>query len=91
MTLGTVVVTLVAGTVIGLLGKLVAPGDRDNIPLWLTILCGIAGALIGTTLYGVVYGSTETPGVDWWRHLWQVTVAAVLVVLAASITGRRSS
>jgi hypothetical protein len=35
------------GLIIGLLGKFVAPGDRDNIPHWLTVLCGIAGVLIG--------------------------------------------
>jgi uncharacterized membrane protein YeaQ/YmgE (transglycosylase-associated protein family) len=38
---------IVAGIIIGLLGKFVAPGDRDNIPLWLTVLCGIGGVLIG--------------------------------------------
>ena len=31
---------LIVGTVIGLLGKFVAPGNRDNIPLWLTVVCG---------------------------------------------------
>jgi uncharacterized membrane protein YeaQ/YmgE (transglycosylase-associated protein family) len=35
---------LVAGVIIGLLGKRVAPGDRDNIPLWLTVTCGVGGA-----------------------------------------------
>ena len=38
---------LIAGVIIGLLGKFVAPGDKDNIPIWLTILCGIGGVLIG--------------------------------------------
>ena len=28
---------IVAGIIIGLLGKFVAPGNRDNIPIWLTI------------------------------------------------------
>ena len=31
---------IIAGIIIGLLGKFVAPGDKDNIPIWLTILCG---------------------------------------------------
>ena len=38
---------IVAGIIIGLLGKFVAPGNRDNIPIWLTIICGIGGVLIG--------------------------------------------
>ena len=45
---------IIAGIIIGLLGKFVAPGDRDNIPIWLTVLCGIGGVLIG---YYVAAGS----------------------------------
>ena len=38
---------IIAGIIIGLLGKFVAPGDKDNIPIWLTIVCGIGGVLWG--------------------------------------------
>ena len=78
---------LIGGTVIGLLGKMVAPGDRDNIPLWLTVLCGIGGVLLGNFLYGLFF-DLNTRGVDWWRHGWQVVVAAVLVSVAAGRTAR---
>jgi uncharacterized membrane protein YeaQ/YmgE (transglycosylase-associated protein family) len=88
MDLGDLLVALLGGTVIGFLGKWVAPGDSDDLPLWLTIVCGVAGAAVGTFLYGQVFAPT-TAGIDWWRHVWQVTVAAVLVVLAAAATGRR--
>ena len=88
----TIIVTLVGGTIIGLLGKLVAPGSRDSIPLWLTIVCGIGGMLIGSYLYAGLYDCADmnncTNGVDWWRHLWQVGVAAILVMVAATLTGR---
>ena len=43
----TIIFYIMVGAIIGLLGKLVAPGDKDNIPLWLTILCGIGGMLLG--------------------------------------------
>jgi uncharacterized membrane protein YeaQ/YmgE (transglycosylase-associated protein family) len=43
---------LVAGIIIGLLGKFVAPGDKDNIPLWLTVICGIGGVVIASTVTG---------------------------------------
>ena len=86
--LGTILTVLIGGIIIGLLGKLVAPGDRDNIPFWLTILCGIGGMLIGTWIYGAIWNNTDTNGIDWWRHIWQVAVAAVLVMIAASLTGR---
>jgi uncharacterized membrane protein YeaQ/YmgE (transglycosylase-associated protein family) len=79
---------VLGGTLIGLLGKLAAPGDTDEVPLWLTILCGIGGCLVGDFLYGLFF-DRQTLGVDWWRHGWQVAAAAVLVMLAASTTGRR--
>ena len=82
--------TIIGGIIIGLLGKLVAPGDRDNIPLWLTIICGIGGILIGNFLYTLFFNA-NTNGIDWWRHIWQVVVAAILVVIAAGVTGRSTT
>lgn len=46
MTLGDVVVILLTGLVVGALGRLAVPG-RDPMPLWLTILIGIAGSIAG--------------------------------------------
>ena len=99
--IGTILVTLIGGVIIGLLGKWVAPGDKDNIPLWLTVVCGIVGMLVGSLLYWVIFGQNNpdfdghaatwdnaTNGIDWWRHIWQVVVAAVAVVVASGITGR---
>ena len=78
---------IVAGIIIGLLGKLVAPGDRDNIPIWLTILCGIGGVIIGWYVYAA-FGGGHTSGVDWVRWIVAIVVAAVLVVIASALTGR---
>lgn len=85
--LGTILWAIIGGTIIGMLGKWLAPGDRDRIPFWLTILCGIGGIIIGTWLYTQFY-APDTRGIDWWRHIWQVVVAAVLVMVAATVTGR---
>jgi uncharacterized membrane protein YeaQ/YmgE (transglycosylase-associated protein family) len=79
---------IVAGIIIGLLGKWVAPGDRDNIPLWLTVLCGIGGVLIGYYVAAAL-GVEATKGIDWIRWIVSIVVAAVLVVIAAMVTGRR--
>ncbi len=81
---------LIAGIIIGALGKFVAPGDRDNIPIWLTILCGIGGVLIGYYAAAAL-GVEETDGIDWLRWIISIAVAAVLVMVAASVTGRRST
>jgi uncharacterized membrane protein YeaQ/YmgE (transglycosylase-associated protein family) len=78
---------IIAGIVIGLLGKFVAPGDRDNIPLWLTVLCGIGGVLIGYYVAAAL-GVEATAGVDWIRWIISIIVAAVLVMIAATLTGR---
>ena len=80
---------LVAGLIIGLLGKFVAPGARDNTPLWLTVLCGIGGELIGWYVAEAV-GVEATDGVDWLRWIISIVVAAVLVVAASTLTGRSS-
>ena len=48
---------IIAGIIIGLLGKFVAPGDKDNIPIWLTILCGIGGVILGWFVYSAFGGN----------------------------------
>jgi uncharacterized membrane protein YeaQ/YmgE (transglycosylase-associated protein family) len=46
MSLGDVVAILLTGLVVGALGRLAVPG-RDPMPLWLTILIGITGSVVG--------------------------------------------
>ena len=87
--LGSLLLLLLGGIIIGLLGKFLAPGSRDSIPLWLTIVCGIVGILLGNWLYVDVFGGTcATSGIDWLRHIVQIITAAVLVMIAATVTGR---
>ena len=83
----TIIGLLVAGVIIGLLGKFLAPGDKDNIPIWLTILCGIGGVLIGYYVADAL-GVGDTNGPDWLRWLIAIVLAAVLVVAASTLTGR---
>ena len=81
---------LIAGVIIGLLGKFVAPGNRDNIPIWLTIVCGVGGVLIGYYVAAAL-GVDATKGVDWLRWIISIIVAAILVMIAASVTGGKRS
>jgi uncharacterized membrane protein YeaQ/YmgE (transglycosylase-associated protein family) len=80
---------LIAGIIIGLLGKFVAPGAKDNTPIWLTVLCGIGGVLIGYYVSGAL-GVESTSGIDWIRWIISIIVAAVLVVAASTLTGRNN-
>ena len=81
------IVLIIGGIIIGFLGKFLAPGDKDNTPVWLTILCGIGGVLIGWFIY-TAFGGDGSRGIDWVRWLIAIAVAAVLVVLASALTGR---
>jgi uncharacterized membrane protein YeaQ/YmgE (transglycosylase-associated protein family) len=77
---------LIAGIILGILGRMFAPGKQD-IPIWLTILAGIVGALVGNVVAGWV-GVATTDGFDWWRHIFQVIAAVIAVIIAASVYPR---
>jgi uncharacterized membrane protein YeaQ/YmgE (transglycosylase-associated protein family) len=72
------IVLIIVGAVIGLLGKFFAPGDKDNTPLWLTVILGIVGTLVGGAIIG--------EGI--WMWVLAVAVSAVLVVIASTLMGR---
>jgi uncharacterized membrane protein YeaQ/YmgE (transglycosylase-associated protein family) len=88
--IGTIIFYLVVGTIVGLLGKFIAPGDKDNIPIWLTIVCGIGGMLIGGVIYGF-FGGDGSAGLDWVQGIVAVLTAVVLVVIASTVTGRNTT
>ncbi|MFF4227364.1 GlsB/YeaQ/YmgE family stress response membrane protein [Streptomyces sp. L500] len=70
---------IVVGLVLGLIAKAIIPG-KQQIPLWLTILLGLAGALLGNWLAGVL-GVRHTNGIDWIRHLLQLLGAVIFVAI----------
>ncbi len=63
--LGAILSLLVSGLIIGLLARFAVPG-KDPLPLWQTVLLGIAGSLLGgivAGLLGVIDGDdTISPG-----------------------------
>ncbi len=87
MTVTGIISALVVGLVIGALARLVVPGKQD-IPIWLTIVIGALGAIVGTALAQVV-GVAVTPGIDWIELVLQVTVAAIGVAVVAGVYSRR--
>jgi uncharacterized membrane protein YeaQ/YmgE (transglycosylase-associated protein family) len=81
---------IVAGIIIGLLGNIVALSTRNNLPLWLTIICGLSGAIIGWLSYYSRFVN-PTPGIDWIRWLITVVAAAILMVIAAIVARSRAN
>ena len=86
MTVTGIITAIIIGAIIGVLGRLVAPG-KQNIPIWLTIVVGIIAAFIGTAI-AAAFGVASTNGIDWIELLFQVIVAAVGVSIAANLYGR---
>lgn len=87
MGIGSIIAAIVVGIIIGLLGRLVAPG-KQNISLLVTIVVGILAALLGTWIAGQL-GLEETSGIDWIELIIQIVLAAIGVTIAANMLGRR--
>jgi uncharacterized membrane protein YeaQ/YmgE (transglycosylase-associated protein family) len=83
METGNIFSAILAGIVIGALGRLVIPG-RQAIGWILTFALGLLGAFVGGFL-------AEGMGIDvWWQVLIiQTAVAALLVAIAGIVTRSR--
>jgi len=81
--------TAIFGAVIGLLARLVLPG-KQNIGALMTVVLGVAGALLGYFLAGLL-GVKETSGIDWIRWIISIVVAAALVVGYSTMTGKKQA
>ena len=88
MTITGIIAAIVIGAIIGGLARLILPG-KQNIPIWLTILVGIAAAFVGTFIARAIGIPTTTSGIDWLELLVQLVVAVVAVALVAGLYGRR--
>ena len=83
---------IIAGIIIGLLGKFVAPGDKDNIPLWLDrSSAGSAASLIGWFIYTRLRWRRQPAASTGSAGSIAIAVAAVLVMIASTATGRSRS
>jgi uncharacterized membrane protein YeaQ/YmgE (transglycosylase-associated protein family) len=79
---------IIAGLIIGLIAKAVLPGKQD-IPIWLTIILGVIGAIIGNAVASAL-GVEDTKGIDWIRHIVQIAAAAALIAVVSPMWARRS-
>jgi uncharacterized membrane protein YeaQ/YmgE (transglycosylase-associated protein family) len=79
---------IIAGLIIGLIAKAVLPGKQD-IPIWLTIILGVIGAIIGNVIASAL-GVEDTKGIDWIRHIVQIAAAAALIAVVSPMWAKRS-
>lgn len=87
MTVTGILTAIVFGLIIGLLARLIVPG-KQAFPIWLTILVGIVGALIGTFIARAM--KFATGGFNLVEILFQLGVAAVLVVIVAGVYKKKA-
>lgn len=86
MTIGSIILTIIVGLVLGVLGRLFAPG-KQSIPIWLTIVVGIVASFAGTAIARGL-GYADTNGIDWLELITQIVIAAIGVSIAAGLYGR---
>jgi uncharacterized membrane protein YeaQ/YmgE (transglycosylase-associated protein family) len=77
--IGRIIGLILVGLIVGALGRLVHPG-RDPMPIWLTIVIGIAAALIAGLVIGGLLG-----------FILAVVIAAVLVAVVGGMYRGRTA
>jgi uncharacterized membrane protein YeaQ/YmgE (transglycosylase-associated protein family) len=85
--IGAIIGAIVAGLVIGALGRLIVPG-KQNISIVMTIVIGIIASLVATLILGAIFGYTnDNGGIQWWYWI----VGAILAALGIVAYGRISN
>ena len=80
--------TLIIGLFVGALAKLIMPG-KDPGGWFVTMLLGIAGAVVGGFIGRVLWGSSGVTG--WGLGSWLLAIggACLLLLIYRLVTGRR--
>ncbi|OLP01347.1 transglycosylase [Mycolicibacterium porcinum] len=88
--IGAIITAVVVGAIIGALARLIMPG-RQNVSTLMTVVLGIAGALIGSWLTAVVGYTNSNGGFAIIPFVVGVVVAIVLIAIYTGLTGRRGT
>ncbi len=86
--IGTIIVGLLAGAILGPLARLLKPGKQD-ISLIGTILVGAGAAILGGLLADFI-GVGDTAGIDWIKHAIQLVFAIIGIGLFAGTSGQKA-
>jgi uncharacterized membrane protein YeaQ/YmgE (transglycosylase-associated protein family) len=80
---------IIAGIIIGALGRLFLPGQQD-VPWWLHIIVGVVAVQVGYWIAAAL-GVEETEGIDWLRWIISIIVAVIAVYLVARLRAGRTT
>jgi uncharacterized membrane protein YeaQ/YmgE (transglycosylase-associated protein family) len=80
---------IIAGLVIGALGRLVVPGQQD-VPIWIHLIVGVVAVQVGYWVAAAL-GVEETEGIDWIRWIISIIVAAIAVYLVARLRAGKTA
>ena len=90
--LGALLSLAVSGLIIGLLARFAVPG-KDPLPIWQTILLGLAGAVVGGVAAGLVgaidAAETIEPGEAMASFGFSLGAAIVLLILYRRFVQKR--
>ncbi|AQA23968.1 putative membrane protein [Rhodococcus sp. MTM3W5.2] len=86
--IGDIIGTIIFGAVIGVLARLVIPG-KQAMGWVITVLLGIAGALIGYWIWDMISDTGDTSGIDWWRWIISIAAAAALALGYTALTRKQ--
>lgn len=87
--IGTIVMALIVGAIIGFVARLVMPG-RQNVGLLVTVLLGAAGGLLGSAVAGHFGYVNANGGIAWVPFFIGVGLAIVFIAVYEAMTGRRT-
>ena len=87
--IGSIVLAIIVGALIGLVARLVMPGKQD-IGMVATVLVGALGGLIGSAVASHFGYHNANGGVAWIPFFVGVAAAVVLIAIYESVMGRRT-
>jgi uncharacterized membrane protein YeaQ/YmgE (transglycosylase-associated protein family) len=86
--IGAIIGAIVAGLIIGALGRLILPG-KQNISILMTIVIGIVASLVATLVLGAIFGyNNNSGGIAWWYWIVGAILAALGIVAYGRITSK---
>jgi uncharacterized membrane protein YeaQ/YmgE (transglycosylase-associated protein family) len=82
LTIGSIIVYIVAGAIIGAVARLIMPG-RQSMSIAVTIALGVVAAVIGGILWEAIFPDND--GIAW---IGSILVALALLWIYGAIAGR---